>query len=347
MAPSNKPTNKDYNLSSPGAGTTTSTGLGGSTTKSTPSTSELASQVGETRSAITSDIKELGGKFSADQSKQEAKPTGKEFGTGAQGVVVDKAIEVKDAVVDKAVEVKAAILETTTEAADAAVEKLGDAKQTVSEALDDAGSIASRWGRAGWRFTTANAFPLALFGLGATWMIMNNRGGPRPLPRRSEPQRLTPELYVAAPGKDVDQRDPLGAESDLGDYAGNGRSRAQKAKDRASKSDGQSLARRDTEALMERGKRQAAKGARVARESLSRARDASLDFVDANPLAVALGTVALGVGVGLLLPTSEREERLLAPMREKFERLMGDAREVATDVVEMAKETANETMART
>jgi hypothetical protein len=341
MAPSNRPTNKDFNLTNPDASITTSTGLGTAASKSTPSSSGLASQSGETRSDATSDIKELGGKFNIDQTKQEDKSAGKELATGAQAVVVDKAIEVKDAVIDKAVEVKDAIVDTATEAAEVAVEKLGEAKQAVTETLDNAGNIASRWDRASWRFTTANALPLALVGLGASWMIMSNRRSPTPKLRRLELQRRQPGLYVGGPDQDVDLWDPRGGDSDQGEHTGYGRGRAQNAKQR-----GQSLARRDTDALMQRGKRQAVKGARVARESLSRARDASLDFMDANPLAVAVGTLALGVGVGLLLPTTEREERLLAPTREKFERLMGDAREVATDVVEIAKETASETMAR-
>jgi hypothetical protein len=220
-------------------------------------------------------------------------------------------MEVKGAVADKAVEVKDAIADKTAEATDAAAEKLGEAKLAVSEALDDAGSLASRWGRGGWHFTTANAVPLALVGLGASWMIMNNRRAPQPRAARYQPESAEPELYLGAPNDDEEPQ-----------------------------------ASREASALIQRGKRQAGKGARVARERLSRARDASLDFVDANPLVMALGTLALGVGVGLLLPTTEREERLLAPTRAKFARLMGDAREVATDVVEMAKETANETMAR-
>lgn len=183
-------------------------------------------------------------------------------------------------------------------------------------------------------------------------MIMNNRHSPTPQPRRSEPQRPPPELYREAPDEGVDLWDPLETAAERGEHADNGHKRvptsktSKTSKTRTSKNDVQSLARGDTDALVQRGKRQAVKGARIARESLSRAKDASLDFVDANPLAVALGTLALGVGVGLLLPTSEREERLLAPTRAKFDRLIGDAREVATDVVEMAKETANESMAR-
>lgn len=351
MGQSNKPYNKDSSFAGSSTGTTPSKSPG------TPSTNELANQVGETRSAISSDIKELGDKFNTDQLKQEAKSAGKEFASGAQEVVIDKAIEVKDAIVEKTVEVKDAIVEKTVEvkdaivqktaeATDATVEKLGEAKQAVTEALDDAGIVASRWGRASWRFTTANAFPLALFGLGASWMIMNARRAPKPEPRRSKPQATQSELYIGAHSDDVDQWDPLDAPAEPSEYAGNGRRRQPPKKQRELRTEGKTLALPDPEALIERGKQQAKKGAQVARESLSRAKDVSLDFVDANPLAVAFGTLALGVGVGLLLPTSEREERLLAPTRQKLEALIGDAREVATDVVELAKETANETMAR-
>lgn len=57
--------------------------------------------------------------------------------------------------------------------------------------------------------------------------------------------------------------------------------------------------------------------------SLARVKNASRDFVDANRRVMAIGALALGVGVGLLLP----EDRVLAPTRQRFEAPMGDARE--------------------
>lgn len=301
-----------------------------------PRASDLANQVGETRSAITSDIKELGEKLSPSQLKQEAKNVGNALANGAKEVVVDKAIEVKDAIVEKSAEV-----------ADAAGEKLAEAKEVVSEAIDDAGEAAARIGRATWRFTSANAVPLALLGIGAGWMIANSRRSPDPRMGSVTPARRAamhrPYEERALQWDEMDERDEFTSTG-----SGNGSRTKKTAGQRALRSGERALARIESSGsdLIERGKQTATRGARRARQSLVRAKDASLDFADANPLALAMGTLALGVGVGLLLPTTEREEKWLAPTRQKFDRLMGEAREAASDVVDMAKETASESLSR-
>lgn len=378
MGPYNKPKNKDTSfIDASGAGA------------SAGRTDELANQVGETRGAITSDIKELGDKFSSNQLKVEAKNVGRELASGAQEVVVDKAIEVKDAVVDKAIEVKDVvvdkaievkdivvdkateikdvIVEKTAEVTDAAAEKLDEAKLAVYETLDQAGETAARWSGATLRFAKSNAVPLVLIGLGATWLIGNSTRTTRTsVPRPSAPTVRTrryeqADLSIAGDGFGEDRVawDSLASERNSPDYkATTASSLRASSKSMESKSiDSKSIDSKSTESrssallhgaddLMQRGKQLARREATAARAKLVRAKDASLDYAEANPLAVALAALTLGVGVGVLLPTTEPEERLLRPARQKFERLVGDAREVASDVVEIAKETANESMAR-
>lgn len=60
-----------------------------------------------------------------------------------------------------------------------------------------------------------------------------------------------------------------------------------------------------------------------ARERLSHAQLRTRDFADENPLAVGALAIAAGVGVGLLLPTTRQENRLMGETRD---RLVGDAR---------------------
>src|SRR4029077_9984231 len=81
-------------------------------------------------------------------------------------VVVEKAVEVKDAVVDKAVELKDATLVKAQQAAD-----------VISETADEVAYQSRRAGAAAWRFTSANAVPLSLIGLGIGWLIAGERRG--------------------------------------------------------------------------------------------------------------------------------------------------------------------------
>lgn len=47
---------------------------------------------------------------------------------------------------------------------------------------------------------------------------------------------------------------------------------------------------------------------------VSRAKDATSDAIDANPLAMLAGGIALGAVVGALIPRSAKEKELLAPV---------------------------------
>jgi ElaB/YqjD/DUF883 family membrane-anchored ribosome-binding protein len=67
----------------------------------------------------------------------------------------------------------------------------------------------------------------------------------------------------------------------------------------------------------------------VSRERAQHARARSRDFASENPLAVGAAILAAGVGIGMLLPETRRENQLLGPTRD---RLIGQARGIAQEV---------------
>ena len=62
-------------------------------------------------------------------------------------------------------------------------------------------------------------------------------------------------------------------------------------------------------------------------------------LVEENPLAVAAGVVVLGLAAGLLVPESEREQRLMGPTRDD---LVSRAQETARRVKDAAVEAGQE-----
>ena len=91
---------------------------------------------------------------------------------------------------------------------------------------------------------------------------------------------------------------------------------------------------------------QASELSHEARERLQRAQLRTRDFAEENPLAVGAIAIAAGLGVGLLLPTTQPENRLLGSTRD---RLIGDARgliqearETGSRVGQSAREAAEE-----
>jgi ElaB/YqjD/DUF883 family membrane-anchored ribosome-binding protein len=78
---------------------------------------------------------------------------------------------------------------------------------------------------------------------------------------------------------------------------------------------------------------------RHARDRAMRAEQDALDFARENPLAMGAAALAVGVGVGLLLPPTRREDEFLG---ERRDRLVDDLRGSVEGVGRAAKDTARE-----
>jgi ElaB/YqjD/DUF883 family membrane-anchored ribosome-binding protein len=363
--------------------------------KEAKTSTEIESQIGETREAMSDDIRVLSDKFSPARLKEEAKGAAKEAVNSAADAAMEKAADVKDAVVDKAIEVKDVVVEKAIEVKDKAIEVeqvvadkaielkddaaelLAEAKEVVVETLDDVSEQAKRLGGAAWRYTSANAVPLALVGIGAGWLIANSKrsssapSSPRLAARYDsdyDDEELEDELYserdvivsdsspVRQPRQGVTKSRPgrpaAARASSTSRNSSPKRSMPNlqgKASELASQA---SDAVRTTKHKIEDGtaqgtdviRRGLGQGTDYVRKGVARATDATKTFADNNPLALAMATLALGVGIGMILPASDRETKLLRPAREKFDRFAGDAREAASDLAQIARETANDSL---
>ena len=78
-----------------------------------------------------------------------------------------------------------------------------------------------------------------------------------------------------------------------------------------------------------------------ASERISKARTDAGHYMEENPLAMGAIALAVGAGVGLLLPTSRREDELLGPQRD---RLIERTREAAHEIGEVAEHSMREGM---
>jgi len=74
-----------------------------------------------------------------------------------------------------------------------------------------------------------------------------------------------------------------------------------------------------------------------ARDGIQYAGRRTVDYADENPLLLGALAIAAGVGVGLALPATQRENELLGETRD---RLLGDARGLIDEARRTAQETA-------
>jgi len=84
---------------------------------------------------------------------------------------------------------------------------------------------------------------------------------------------------------------------------------------------------------------QAADLGHQAYDQIQRVQERTVDFAEQNPLAVGALALVAGVGVGMLLPHTRREDRLLGETRD---RLIGDAQRTASRLGETVKSSASE-----
>jgi len=335
---------------------------------------EIEAAISDTRNALADDIKALSDKTSPAHLKQEAKQAIKtakdnlvdkavEKTTVAKDVVVDRALEIKDIAVEKATEFKDIAVERATEAKDIAVAKASEAADAIAETAEEVATEARDIGRVAWKFTVANAVPLSLIGLGAGLLLSNQRKSKRLSDASWEEDTYLdyPDEYPAdnlAFATDVDsparvrtlaspQRRRRPAPSALRKASTNLRQTSKSAYDKAGQ--GIESAEHTLVDTAARGRDivvdTAARGRDLVQDGFRNVSRASREFAAANPLALAFGTLWAGVGVGLLLPSTSREDELLRPARTRIRGALGDARRAAEDVTNVAKDTLRDGVA--
>jgi ElaB/YqjD/DUF883 family membrane-anchored ribosome-binding protein len=70
-------------------------------------------------------------------------------------------------------------------------------------------------------------------------------------------------------------------------------------------------AKRSASTVAEKGKNAAARGVEGSKQLAKKAGKASAEGIDKNPLAIIAGGIAIGAIIGMLLPKSEREQKVL------------------------------------
>ena len=301
--------------------------------KRSKSAREIESDIAETRNALTDDIKALSDKASPAHLKQEAKQAFKDV----KGAATEKAAEVKDA----AIEVKDAVVEKATELKDAAVDKAQEAVDLVTETAEEVGIQARRAGEVAIEFARDNAVPLALLSVGAGWLAANQWRSRAVIDEdeeldeypadnttyySTEPNSARTRREVSnrsAPGR---QGQPKNALRQAGARAG----KSTKAAGRKLVAAEHSLAQRAT------------RGRDMVTEKLTSAGRASREFAQDNPLAIVVGSLVAGLGMGLLLPTSAREDQLLGPARARVRRAISEAGSAVREVGTVARDTAKD-----
>jgi ElaB/YqjD/DUF883 family membrane-anchored ribosome-binding protein len=265
---------------------------------------EIEAEIAQTRAEISERLHEIGGKLRPVNVREEA----------------------KEAVAGGITGVKEAAMEKLRETKEHMVESVSEKVHLARDRARDAGSATVSFAR-------ENPVPLALIGIGLGWMWVSAR-------RRSMDRKWRPPAY---------------REEYAGEYAGTegygesyepGRVRqaAESTRERA-----EEVASRAAQRV-EHGVQQAREKAHEAREKARelghraselghRAEARVEEFVSENPLAVGAAALAAGVGIGLLVPRTRRENRLFGGARE---RVVGDVRESFQEVGRAVSDTARE-----
>lgn len=341
---------------------------------------DIQREIEHTRAVMKQDVREIGEKFTPDQIKENAK--GILSDAKQEGATMIR--ETKDAAVGSLTSARDRAVDAVSETAHGLSDRARHAGEMAGDYARRAGGYAQRAGTATTDFVTTNAIPLSLIGLGVGWLALSMRRAQQPnyaaggyvegedylgwdedyysaddeyaSPRqnqasglasrtRSRVEGLTDSARQRASGLAEGARERASglAESARG-IAATARERAANIAERASH--GVDTARTRVANTASQLGHQASELSHEARERLQRAQLRTRDFADENPLAVGAIAIAAGVGVGLLLPATQPENRLMGRTRD---RIVGDARELITEardatgrVAQKARETAQE-----
>lgn len=252
--------------------------------------------------------------------------------------------------------------EQMSENIDALGEKLSprrlkaQAREAISDAAHDAAAkVGDKARGAGHRaadVVRGNVVPFTMIGAGIAWLVLNRSNEDEAAARRryvdSGPERrVSPYDYGTA--EPYGSAEPyVSAEAygsmEGGDMSGRPSATGSKgARIRGSMHDAADKIKEKTGSLKEKTGQLANRAGEFGTDAKSRARDVGARAhgtfdrtLDENPLALAAGAAALGLVFGMLLPASERENRMMGPTRD---RLVDTAKETAREVKDVTTET--------
>jgi len=337
-------------------------GIGQNAPRKSKSPEEIEAEIAQTRSVITDDINALGDKLSAENLRASAK-----------GVIHDAKLEAQEFVR----EAKDAAVDSLRSAKDSAVESVAGVVHEIGDGARRAGSVTTR-------FVSANAIPLGLIGVGVAWLTMSMRRqraleydytygefgardyGYRRQYRADYDYEAYPDVLYDEPTSSTHLGETGPAQSrtrppmrrarqrvadasgraveGIGEVRNQARERIGNAAHRVAEA-GSELQTRARERMSDLGHR-AGELSHDARDQLHRAQVGARDFAQENPLAIGAVAIAAGIGVGMMLPATRRENELLGPTRSRLmdegSRLIGEARETAERVGRTARSTAQE-----
>jgi ElaB/YqjD/DUF883 family membrane-anchored ribosome-binding protein len=229
-------------------------------------------------------------------------------------------------------------IQRTRERMSSNIDELGDrlspdnlkqqAKEALSEKAQDVvagvGDQARETGTRMMEFITRNPLPVAAVGLGAIWLFTLRKGN------RSEVSgdRMARFAYTGPERREPNGRPSLGRR--VADRADSVRHTVSDSVSEVSEKAGE---------LKERVQQRAGRLGEVARERARGARGGLERMSDDNPLALVAGAAVIGLALGMLLPETEPERRVMGAKRDE---IVDRVQEVAGRVKDAAVEAGRE-----
>jgi len=270
-------------------------------------------RIEQTRADMTETIDAIKDKLSPQNLVQQAKET------------------VREATIGRAQEMASNVVDSAKQAANTAVEGAERVMSSASSGVRDAGETVVE-------SIQRNPLPFALIATGLGWLWMNSRrqswdtqtfrtqrldaGYPRRYDNTYSARYGTQTEFVQQPSDHSGIKQTLrDAQESVGDMAGQVQERAGQVIDRV----------QDRASDM---------GAAVQYQA-QRAGDVYERWMQENPLAVGAMALAVGAAVGMAIPETPQERRLMGEARD---RLVDRAQEVTQDVAQKVQSVAHEAM---
>jgi ElaB/YqjD/DUF883 family membrane-anchored ribosome-binding protein len=207
--------------------------------------------------------------------------------------------------------------------------------EKAQEVADKVGAQARYTGSRVVSFIQENPSLVAAMGLGAVWLVQQrNRSGisgdRMARYAYTGPERRAPGLRRRLGDRAIQGRGPHGGSGSAAERIAGVKDQAEEVVDRARERMGE-LGQEARARTLELGE--------TAKEQAERVRGTLERAMDENPLALVAGAAVLGLAVGLLVPESRGERRIMGPARD---RLMERAEHTAARVKDTAIEAGQE-----